>query len=95
MNITSPEEFFRSQMFLPYLNRLTGELEMRFSKQKDKVFRTQNVIPKYLGQFDELRPVFEFYRTVLESDVEDFKAEFALWEMKWKIADGLPVGKLG
>jgi hypothetical protein len=96
LNITSPEAFFRSQMFLPYLQRLDSELEIRFSKHKDKVFRIQNLIPKYLGQFDEVRSVYEFYQTVLESQLEDFKAEFALWRMKWKnVSDeALPGGAL-
>lgn len=94
MNITCPEEFFRLQMFLPYLDRLAEELEMRFSKQKDKVFRIQKLIPKYLGQIGELRPVFEFYRPLLESDVKDFEAEFTLWEMKWKTAGSVPKGAL-
>lgn len=96
LNLTSPEDFFRSQMFLPYLQRLVSELENRFSKHKEKVFRIQNLIPKYLGQFDELRSVYEFYAAVLESDLQEFKAEFELWAMKWKDVSGesLPCGAL-
>ncbi len=40
--------------------------------------------------------MYQFYQAILESHFDDFKAEFALWVMKWKNfrGDCLPSGAL-
>lgn len=80
----TPEEYYRRAIFLPCLDQLISQLEIRFDAN-EKIFSSiEIIIPKYASP--EKVNLLENLKIYFENEVSDslLKAEYILWCAKWE-----------
>ncbi|CAH1108108.1 unnamed protein product [Psylliodes chrysocephalus] len=78
---SSPEEYYRISIFLPYLDSLLVSLSERFSEEKDAPFSLFKLHPKYLKQLnkDEFIFIINNIKKMYGQFLDNFDAEAVLW----------------
>lgn len=84
-----PEDFFRVNLYLPYLDFLIAELNLRFDNQSNKVIgKLQKIIPKLYFDYncpdDEIIDAARLYETDLPSTIDALSGELLLWKEFWR-----------
>ena len=87
-NITSqnPKEYFRLNVFLPFLDFFVAELSNRFSPEQHRnIMILSRLIPGYITKDfkDGLINAALFYKADLPGTISEMEAEFDLWEQYW------------
>lgn len=84
----SPEEHFKKNLYLPFLDHVRTQLKERFQKHKSLITAIQKIIPAYSSDatVEELRMCVEFYKAILPEH-STFEAEFSIWKNKWMKVD--------
>lgn len=80
----TPEQYYRRAIFLPCLDKLISELEIRFD-ENDKIFSSIEIIlPKWASP--EKVDLLDNLKIYFEDNTPDsvIKAEYLLWCQKWK-----------
>lgn len=80
---TSPEEYYRRNIFIPYLDELTSSLHDRFLSNRDKITALQCVIPHYAvnSTFNDIKPAVEFYIDDLPTkNLTILRSEWDIWK---------------
>ena len=88
----TPEDCFRINIYIPFLEDLITQLETRFTSKEVAVMTVSRLIPSH-PQFadtdDEwLVSAFELYEPLMENvSVRQFRAECLLWQQMWSRLD--------
>ena len=86
--IISPQVVTRNtlnvQYFLPFLDAMIQQLNIRFGKQAISVVRALSLIPRHIDQTqdDTVNEVFNYYKDDLPSP-ESFRQELRIWKAFW------------
>ena len=82
----SPKEYFKLAVFIPYLDCLIQQLDLRFSDLTIQGLRALCLIPSHLYKYDEKAIVaddlYKFYSDDLPFP-QAFLQEIALWKTMW------------
>jgi hypothetical protein len=81
---SSPEEHFRRNTYIPYIDHLLLELKGRFSDGRNTALTLQFLVPVCCSQatFKDIKPAVEFYASDLD-DSSVVAAEFQRWCNRW------------
>ncbi|XP_025204014.1 52 kDa repressor of the inhibitor of the protein kinase-like [Melanaphis sacchari] len=81
---STPEEYYRKALFIPFLDHSITHLKSKFEYHHDLILSFQNIMPNKVV-FTNEKDVFnlwDFYKTIL-SDHQQFNSEYLLWKSKW------------
>jgi len=78
-------EYYRINIFLPYLDYLISELNLRFPKDNNVIISNlRKIIPKYYFEYDtrdeEILYAAQKYEADLPSSIEVLRGELCLWK---------------
>lgn len=82
---TTPEEYFKRTVFIPYLDMLNSELSALFLQHQNECLKLQFLVPKFLknASFDDIINAVQFYGVDITASVSAVKSEFERWQKKW------------
>lgn len=93
---SSPEEYYRRAIFIPFVEHFINQLQVRFLKQKQVLSKIQNIIPKKIAKLNEIE-IHETCDVILAQWIDaskdyDYvcKSEVMLWKQKWLEVDDKP-----
>lgn len=80
----NPSEYWRLNMYLPFLDHLIGELNVRLLSPEPR-FCAQNLIPTKAAQLDEATGdmIFNSYSDEITLSQCEFRSELNRWKTKW------------
>ncbi|KAJ8926366.1 hypothetical protein NQ314_021275 [Rhamnusium bicolor] len=84
---TTPEEYFRTSIFVPFIDDLRASLIERFVTHQTTLASLQTIMPRNIinSNFDSIKPALQFYRNDLNDTNEAIlEGEWDLWKLKWK-----------
>lgn len=78
-------EYYRRSAFVPFLDYLSSELDVRFAKHSEIISSLQFFLPKLcIGiSSEKLTNCVQFYHKMLPNSTS-LSAEVSLWQMKWR-----------
>jgi hypothetical protein len=81
---SSPEEYYRRGVFLPFIDMLLTELDSRFLSHSSTVFRLGCLIPQFVHKYTytDVQPVVKFYGDFV-ADETFVQGEVEVWQQKW------------
>jgi len=81
---STPEEYFRRTIYIPFLDSMILQLESRFSGHNKAMYSLSSLIPAFITcrTIDDLIPSLETYAAFID-DVSAVTGEFELWKRKW------------
>lgn len=81
---TSPLDYYRINVFNPFIDYLLTELSDRFLTHQSNAFTLQCLVPKFCCTCSvaDVKPAIAFYQDILEGSPSDVEAEFELWHTK-------------
>ncbi|KAL1439293.1 hypothetical protein MTO96_010318 [Rhipicephalus appendiculatus] len=92
----NPEEYYRRNVYLPFLADLENQLKERFENHRSVVVGVQMILPKYCASasISRITDAAQFYLGERASVIE---GKLMLWRKKWsKVPEAdLPAGALG
>ena len=80
-----PSDYYRINVFYPFIDHVVGELETRFSIQHEGLIAAQNLLPLYLPKLTDrhIEKIKDYFSKHLDfSEKSNFDAELARWKMK-------------
>ena len=80
-----PSDYYRINVFYPFIDHVVGELETRFSVQYEGLTTAQNLFPLYLPKLTNrhIEKIKNYFIKHLDfSEKSNFDAELARWRMK-------------
>ena len=80
-----PSDYYRINVFYPFIDHVVGELETRFSIQQEGLITAQNLFPLYLPKLTDrhIEKIKNYFSKHLDfSENSNFHAELARWRMK-------------
>ena len=80
-----PSDYYRINVFYPFIDHVVGELETRFSVQHEGLITAQNLFPLYLPKLTDrhIEKIKNYFSKHLDfSEKSNFDAELARWRMK-------------
>ncbi|KAK9710818.1 hypothetical protein QE152_g25803 [Popillia japonica] len=83
----TPEEYFRTSIFVPFVDDLRASLIERFVTHQTTLASLQTIMPRNIinSNFDSIKPALQFYRNDLNDTNEAIlEGEWDLWKLKWK-----------
>ena len=83
---SSPVQFYRRSLFLPFIDTTLEQLNERFSNKQVDAAKLQILLPcKSLeSNFDLLKNSVVFYSAFLDDNVEAVESEFLRWKSYWQ-----------
>ncbi|KAL4142023.1 hypothetical protein QTP88_004555 [Uroleucon formosanum] len=87
----SSEEYYKLNIFLPFLDHIRIQLSDRFQKHKFLIKSLQQIIPSKCinPTSEEINDCVQFYSRILTKPTV-FKAEFSIWKSKWLKEESRP-----
>lgn len=87
----SSEEYYKLNIFLPFLSHIRIQLSDRFQKHKFLIRSLQQIIPSkcIYSTSEEVNDCVQFYSRIL-TEPTVFKAEFSIWKSKWLKEESRP-----
>jgi hypothetical protein len=84
VTVNSSEEYYKLNIFLPFLDHIRIQLYDRFQKHKSLVSSLTQIIPSkcIYSTSEEINDCVQFYSQIL-TDPTVYKAEFSIWKSKW------------
>ena len=81
---SSDKEYFNRAIFLPFLDAMIQQLNIRFWEQEISVVRALSLIPRHIDQTqdDSVYELFNYYKDDLPSP-ESFRQELRIWKALW------------
>ena len=81
---SSDKEYFKRAIFLPFLDAMIKQLNIRFGKHAISVVRALSLIPRHIDQTqdDTVNEIFNYYKDDLPSP-ESFRQELCIWKALW------------
>ncbi|XP_060878267.1 52 kDa repressor of the inhibitor of the protein kinase-like [Metopolophium dirhodum] len=85
------EEYYKLNIFLPFLDHIRIQLSDRFQKHKFLIKSLQQIIPSKCihSTSEEMNDCVQFYFRIL-TEPTVFKAEFSIWKSKWLKEESRP-----
>ncbi|XP_022177201.1 52 kDa repressor of the inhibitor of the protein kinase-like [Myzus persicae] len=85
------EEYYKLNIFLPFLDHIRIQLSDRFQKHKFLIKSLQQIIPSKCihSTSEEMNDCVQFYSRIL-TEPTVFKAEFSIWKSKWLKEESRP-----
>jgi hypothetical protein len=88
VRMTDPMDFFRVNIYLPYLDFLISELDVRFDKQNNNIiWNLQKVVPKYYFECNfpdgDIVDAARKYESDLPSGIYALSGELLVWKELW------------
>ena len=84
---TSPLQFYRRAVFLPFVDTVLEQLNQRFSSDQVDCIKLQYLIPSVCVKndiaFESLRNAVHLYASFLEGSIDTVEAEFLRWRAYW------------
>ena len=81
---SSPVQFYRHSLFLPFIDNTLEQLNERFSNKQVDVRKLQILPCKSLeSNFDLLKNSVVFYSAFLDDNVVAVESEFLRWKSYW------------
>ena len=84
---TSPLQFYRRAVFLPFVDTVLEQLNQRFSFDQVDCIKLQYLIPSVCVKndiaFESLRNAVHLYASFLEGSIDTVEAEFLRWRAYW------------
>lgn len=83
-----PSDYYRINVFYPFIDHVVVELETRFSNKHEGLIAAQNLLPLYLPKLtdSQVDKIKNYYGKHLDfSEKSNFDAELARWRMKHAI----------
>ena len=84
---TSPLQFYRRAVFLPFVDPVLEQLNQRFSSDQVDCIKLQYLIPSVCVKndiaFESLRNAVHLYASFLEGSIDIVEAEFLRWRAYW------------
>ena len=95
----SAEEYYRVTIFIPLLDDIIEQLEVRFSQQNRNALKLAFLLPKNMKRVEKneesMRDAFTFYRKIFsEFSIDEALGELDIWREIWKEKDEVPVDGL-
>lgn len=87
----SSEEYYKLNIFLPFLDHIRTQLSDRFQKHKSLISSLQQIIPSKCihATNEEINDCVQFYSQIL-TEPSTFKSEFSIWKSKWLKEESRP-----
>ena len=86
-SFSDPIMYYRTAVYIPFLDHMVSELTVRFSKEQEEVFVLQSLIPAYCSKsaVDVARVLkaAEKYEGDLPGTVTELRGEIDLWQSYW------------
>jgi len=81
---SSPEEFYRT-VYVPHLENMIHQMEVRFLPTEQLCLKLQYLIPAFLkhGSFFTLQNTLDMCTYDVDSSLSVLKAEYERWMIKW------------
>ena len=90
----SAEQYYRTMVYIPFLDSLLLQFNVRFIAHRNTVFRLSGLLPRNAPNtsFEDLREAIDCYLPVLPvqvdsdlpPDVDDIEASFLRWQVRWR-----------
>ena len=84
MEASTPEEYWRRTIFVPFLDHLIQEFEERFSQLNEDAVRGLHLLPSNISKIstEDIQAVCQHFRSDLPSP-EFFSQEVRRWQVLW------------
>ena len=81
---STPEEYYRLNAFIPFLDYMLTQLDDRFSSHNQEIFHLSALIPSLCNQFeyDHLKEGIHLYSNFLSGSDVEIEGEFEIWQSK-------------
>jgi hypothetical protein len=81
----SPEQYYKTTVFIPFLDHVTTDLRERFSEHNRAIFCLSCLIPQSIDKykFADLLPAVDVYGTFLDMNKTRLRSDFELWQQRW------------
>ncbi len=88
---TNAEDYFRRNVFIPYLDDMISSMNERFLTHEEKITSLQYILPSLIVErsFRDVEQAFDFYKEDIPNfcSIDRIKGEWELWQMKWEKTD--------
>ena len=81
----SPQEYYRLNVFIPFLDYILEQMKDRFSGHKQAIFYVSALIPSICNdyRFEHLQMALDIYYEFLPGSEAEIREEFKVWQTKW------------
>lgn len=84
---SSPEEYYRRNLFLPLVDSLLADMEARFSSQQQTAMKLAMLVPAHLIEkeykWEDVQEAVQKYKKILPDGDASVKGEFLVWQQMW------------
>lgn len=82
--VDTPEEYYRRNIFLPFLNHVTTSLRDKFKTHEKLIVSLEKIIPSKCVKSNaaDVMPLVEFYNKLLPEPTT-LVSEFSVWKENW------------
>ena len=94
---SSPSEYYKRNLTIPFLDHLTNEIQRRFSGVNTDLLNAFYGLPKVVVRDSNWLPKFRKFLSLYEDDLPEPRyilTELKTWETKWKISKSALPSKL-
>lgn len=89
LEYSTPEEYFRFTLYIPYIEMLQSELTELFARHQHKCLQLQHLVPHFIksANFANIQSVVHIYSKDLSGSESVVKGEFERWKKKCENVD--------
>ena len=86
MAASSPGEYFKRSMLIPYLDKLINDLIDRFDKHNTLAMKISALLPCYVEKYElrDIEEIITFYQNCCPYLNIEVRGEYDRWLLKWK-----------
>jgi|UniRef100_A0A2S2QFI6 hypothetical protein len=82
----SPIKWYKINIFLPFIDYLISQLNIRFNEKLSEVIPSEGFIPSNTDKYDEedlVKTAMVYFKDWLDQEI-DIKPEISIWKAKWQ-----------
>lgn len=93
---SSAKEYYRLNVFIPFLDFMLSQLNDRFSSHNLAIFKLSGIIPSRCETFDfsNLKEAIDMYSKFLPGSKLEIEGEFQIWKKKWSKSTTVPANAI-
>ena len=80
----NPEEYFRMNVYIPFLDHILMNLKERFDKHRNIITGLQGVVPKYMKDDCSFHEILSLYEADMSESRNAVEVEIKMWMNTWK-----------
>ena len=82
---STPEEYFRLNAYIPFLDYMLSQLDDRFSSHNQAIYHFSALLPSLCNkyEYEHLKDGIHLYNNFLSGSDMEIEGEFEIWQTKW------------